>query len=97
MTKVGIARLRAQLNRYLDVVKHGEDVVITDRGKPVAKLVAVSTPKRQMARRERLAAEGVLIPGKGRIRGVLRRPPRGNPELGAGVLRALLEERASSR
>jgi hypothetical protein len=63
----------------------------------VAKLVAISTPKRQMSRRERLAAEGVLILGKGRIREVLRRPLRGDPAIGAGVLRALLEERASGR
>jgi hypothetical protein len=63
----------------------------------VAKLVAISTPKRHMSRRERLAAEGVLILGKGRIREVLRRPLRGDPAIGAGVLRALLEERASGR
>jgi prevent-host-death family protein len=95
--KVGITKLRADLSRYVDAARRGEEVVITDRGKPVAKLVAVSGSQRQMSRRQRLAAEGVLILGKGRIRGVLRRPPRGNPELGAGVLRALLEERASSR
>jgi prevent-host-death family protein len=95
--KVGITKLRADLNRYVDSARRGEDVVITDRGKPVAKLVAISTPKRHMSRRERLAAEGVLILGKGRIREVLRRPLRGDPAIGAGVLRALLEERASGR
>jgi prevent-host-death family protein len=97
MTKVGIARLKTQLSHYLHVARHGEDVVITERGKPVAKLVALRDTKRGTSRRERLARAGVLVLGKGRLRQVLRKPPKGSPAIGTGVLRALLEERAEGR
>ena len=96
MTKVGVARLKAQLSRYLDVAKHGEEVVITERGRPVAKLVALPAGERAESRRERLARAGLLILGTGRLRAALRKPPRGRP-VGAGVLRSLLEERAEGR
>jgi prevent-host-death family protein len=97
MTKVGVARLKAQLSRYLEVAKRGEDVVITDRGRPVAKLVALSAGERSESRRERLAREGVLILGAQRLRATLRKPPRGPRGIGNEVLRALLEERAEGR
>ncbi len=96
MTKVGVARLKAQLSRYLDVAKHGEDVVITDRGRPVAKLVALRGAEQAESRRERLARAGLLVLGTGRLRSALRKPPRG-PASGAAVLRALLHERAEGR
>jgi prevent-host-death family protein len=96
MTKVGVARLKAQLSRYLDVAKHGEEVVITERGRPIAKLVALHARERAESRRERLARAGLLIPGTGRLRAALRKPPRG-PAVGAAVLHALLEERAEGR
>jgi prevent-host-death family protein len=96
MTKVGVARLKAQLSRYLEVAKHGEEVVITARGRPVAKLVALRGAERAESRRERLARAGLLVLGSGRLRPALRKPPRG-PSLGADVLRALLAERADGR
>ncbi|MBI2467866.1 MAG: type II toxin-antitoxin system prevent-host-death family antitoxin, partial [Candidatus Rokubacteria bacterium] len=34
-----MAELKAHLSRYLDQVKSGQEVVITERGRPVAKLV----------------------------------------------------------
>ena len=55
MTKVGVARLKAELSRYLEVAKNGEEVVITDRGRPVAKIVALRGTERSESRRERLA------------------------------------------
>jgi prevent-host-death family protein len=96
MTKVGVARLKAQLSRYLDVAKRGEDVVITERGRPVAKLVALRGTDRADSRRERLARAGLLVLGTGRLPGSLRKQPRG-PLVGDAVLRALMEERADSR
>jgi prevent-host-death family protein len=38
MKSVGIADLKARLSEHLDQVKAGNDIVITDRGKPVARL-----------------------------------------------------------
>jgi prevent-host-death family protein len=97
MTKVGVARLKAELSRYLDVAKHGHDVIITERGRPVARLTALRGADKAGSRRERLARAGVLILGKGRVRPALRKPPRGSAKVGAGVLAALLEERAEGR
>ena len=97
MTKVGVARLKAELSRYLAVAKHGEEVVITERGRPVARLVALRGTDKTESRRERLARAGVLTLGKGRVRPALRKPPKGPTWVGAGVLAALLEERSEGR
>ena len=96
MTKVGVARLKAQLSRYLEVAKRGQEVVITERGRPVAKLVALGGRDHADSRLERLIRAGVVISGTGRLRASLRKLPRG-PRVGDGVLKALLEEREESR
>ncbi len=38
---VGIRQLRSHLSDYLDEVKAGHEVVITERGRPVARIVPV--------------------------------------------------------
>ena len=96
MTKVGVARLKAQLSRYLEIARGGEDVIVTERGRPIAKLVALRGADHTDSRLERLIRAGVVIPGTGRVRPALRKPPRG-PRVGDGVLHALLEERREGR
>ena len=39
MRSVGLAQAKAQLSALLDAVASGDEVVITRRGKPVARLV----------------------------------------------------------
>jgi prevent-host-death family protein len=39
--RVGIRELRDRLKHYVAIARSGEDVIITDRGKPVARLVAI--------------------------------------------------------
>lgn len=63
----------------------------------MAKLVALRGAEAPESRRQRLARAGVLVPGSGRLRPSLRKPPRGPASVGAGVLRALLDERAEGR
>lgn len=47
MTKsVGVHEAKTQLSRLLDDVRGGDEVVITSRGEPVARLVPFSKPKR---------------------------------------------------
>jgi prevent-host-death family protein len=58
--EVGVRELRAQLHRWLDAVGKGDEVTITERGKPIARLVGVSSPPPL----ERLIAEGVVTPAK---------------------------------
>jgi prevent-host-death family protein len=38
-TSVGVRELKSQLSRYLRRVKTGETIIITDHGKPIARLV----------------------------------------------------------
>jgi prevent-host-death family protein len=40
---VAVTELRAHLGRWIDVAREGNDVVITDRGTPVARLVALDS------------------------------------------------------
>lgn len=37
MRSAAISRLKASLSEYIDVVKAGEELLVTDRGKPVAR------------------------------------------------------------
>jgi prevent-host-death family protein len=42
MKAVAVSELKASLSRFLAAVKGGEEVIVTDRGKPVAKLIPVT-------------------------------------------------------
>jgi prevent-host-death family protein len=95
--KAGVAELKARLSRYLDRVKAGEEVLVTDHGRPVARIVPVAGRVREGSRRERLVREGALLPGRGKVRASLLRPPAGPGRLGRGVLQALIEERREGR
>jgi prevent-host-death family protein len=97
MKRTGIADLKSRLSSYLKVVRAGNEVLITDRGVPVAKLVPIDTARRRETRRQKLAAEGLLALGKGRVPRELLDPPRGRQTSGEGVLEALLAEREEGR
>jgi prevent-host-death family protein len=95
--KAGVAELKARLSQYLERVEAGQEVVVTDRGQPVAKLVPIAPAARRRSRRGRLIRQGLLVPGRGRVRASLQRAPSGNLEHGRAVLDALLEERRKGR
>ena len=46
MLTVNLAQAKAHLSELLDKVAGGEDVVITRHGRPIARVSAVSSPKR---------------------------------------------------
>jgi prevent-host-death family protein len=96
MRTATITEAKNQLSALIDRVRHGEIVVITDRGRPVARLESVVTdvaadPAGRLARLER--------------RGLLKRaasPPRALRPLprtarSSGALDLLLDERRSGR
>ncbi|MDE0644402.1 MAG: type II toxin-antitoxin system prevent-host-death family antitoxin [bacterium] len=58
MPEVGIRALRENLSRYINLVREGEEVVVTDRGKAVVRIVPIDQP----GLLERLVAEGVVTP-----------------------------------
>lgn len=39
MELVGVAELKKRLSEYLDRVKDGEEIIVADRGRPVARLI----------------------------------------------------------
>lgn len=63
MGTVGVRELKNRLTQYLRRAKAGEDVVVTDRGKPIA-LIRAIRPGEPAASREmrlaKLAAQGFL-------------------------------------
>lgn len=86
--RVGVRELRQNLSRYLAEVKEGEQFIVTERGREVARLVPSGDPA--MAGYERLAREfGATIP-TARLEDVIASlPPRSAPD---GTTDALLAE-----
>ena len=64
MMEVGIRELKNGLSRFLKQVQRGETVVVTDRGRPVARIVAAGIPPEM----GRLLAEGRATWEGGRFR-----------------------------
>ena len=97
MRSAAISRLKASLSEYIDVVKAGEEVLVTDRGKPVARIVPVPEERGPNAARMReMAAAGILRLGRGKVsKGFwsIRRPT----DPGGLALRAMQDERKDGR
>jgi len=92
MRTAAISQLKAKLSEHIAWVKRGEEVLVTERGKPVARLVPVPSEGLTDRRLRALVARGVVRPGRGQFRKLLSRLPLCPLPQGA-VLRALAEER----
>ena len=90
-----VAQIKAHLSEYLRQVKDGSEVVITERGIPVARLVPLAPDEKRATREERLIRSGALRPATGPRRKL------GAPKLkrggGRAVLETLLTERDEGR
>jgi prevent-host-death family protein len=71
MQQVGIRELKNRLTHYLESVKNGENVVVTDRGKPVAILHSLEKIEKDAGLDERLAA----LAAQGHVRLPTRKGP----------------------
>ncbi len=97
MIHVGIAELKARLSEYVARVQSGEEIVVTDRGRPVARLIS---PGPQSASEEDqrlldLQRRGLLRMGSGVLPDDFWELER--PEDARATLRAALEaERSES-
>jgi prevent-host-death family protein len=91
-TTTSVAALKARLSEYLRRVKAGDEVIVTDRGAPIARLVPLEPAERRATRRDRLVRSGLLRPGRGKLpKAIVTSVP---PDPGTeGVVRALIEER----
>jgi prevent-host-death family protein len=82
MISVGIRQLKAQLSAYVNQVRHGEEIVVTDRGREVAMVIPVSRERgavMRLSQSERAAWAG------GKPKGLTGIKTRGKP-LSATVL-----------
>jgi prevent-host-death family protein len=68
--EVGIRELRADLSRLLRQVRAGEELLVTDRGKPVARILPATGPRKL----DRLIAEGRVTPAPTPWRGPVPKP-----------------------
>jgi len=73
MSQVGVRELKNQLSRYLKRVQEGEEIIVTEHGRSVARLLPVLTPplKKDL---EPLLREGTVRWSGGKPRGSSRRP-----------------------
>lgn len=101
MTSAGVAELKAQLSRYLTAVQAGGEVLITDRGRPVARLVppsggSAASGEVELGRLQQLEREGIVRMPVAEISEDLWEMDR--PEdPGSSVRGALTDERSSGR
>lgn len=56
MSEVGVSQLRQDLKDWIARAQSGDEVIVTDRGRPVARLTGITTP----AALDRLIAEGLV-------------------------------------
>ena len=94
MKKASISILKAHLSRYVDAVKSGEEIIVTERGRPVARLSGLDPSAHPDGRTAQLVREGRM------------KAPRGTDQAPHGPgpvdtqgrsLEFLLEERAEGR
>jgi prevent-host-death family protein len=97
MKSASVSKLKATLSACLAWVKAGEEVVITERGKPIAKIVPLSqNALDQQSHLTHLERVGLAQLGTGVLPEDFWQLPRPKDTEGAG-LQALLGERDTGR
>ncbi|HEX6693850.1 MAG TPA: type II toxin-antitoxin system prevent-host-death family antitoxin [Longimicrobiales bacterium] len=92
MKSASVAELKARLSEYLAAAKSGEEVVVTDRGRPVARLVPLHGREAADARLDGLVRSGLVRPpSKEPVRYARVSDAAHDPE--GLLLRALLSDR----
>jgi prevent-host-death family protein len=92
MSTVGVKELKNSLTRYLRRTKQGEEVVVTERGNPIALIQPIKTANKAVsleAKLARVAAQGlVALPTRKPLRRVRAVKASGKP-----ISKIILEER----
>lgn len=60
ITTTSISELKARLSAFLDIVRQGNEVLVTDRGRLIARLVPVKGGQHEESRRDLLVRTGRL-------------------------------------
>jgi len=92
MKTTAVANLKANLSRYLRLVKTGEEILITERNAPVAKIVPVAELGSDLESLRDLERQGLVRLGSGRLPKDFWKLPRGKDAKSAAS-RALRQER----
>ena len=94
MKSATVSKLKATLSKYLAKVKAGEEVIVTERGKPIAKMVPISHEEGAFPPHLlELARAGLVRLGSGKLPSDFWNLPRPKDPEGR-VLQALLEDRS---
>ncbi|MFQ5779894.1 MAG: type II toxin-antitoxin system Phd/YefM family antitoxin [Nitrospiria bacterium] len=96
MKTTAISELKASLSEYLKRVKAGNEVIVTERGKPVAKIVPITVSESMSQHLREMEKEGLISVGTGKLPKDFWKFPRPKDPKGQ-VLKALLEEREEGR
>ncbi len=97
MDRIGVRELRQNASKYLDRVKQGESIEVTERGVPVAVIGPVPTVKKSRVRE--LIDEGLMTPGRGELAAWLAANPPVpvNPEYRGPSIADILDEQRGER
>lgn len=98
MKRVSITDAKNGLSALIERVRHGESMIIEDRGVPVARLESVAGPGRDSeGRAARLQRQGVLRPAHAAVPKHLLTTPPPRPTGGATASAVLIDERRDDR
>lgn len=97
MKTAAVSALKASLSEYLAGVKAGEEIIVTDRGKPIARIMPLQPGKTEMPD-ELLSLEraGLVRIGTGKIPDFFWDEPRVKDKQSIARM-ALLQEREEGR
>jgi len=97
MIKTSVSDLKASASEYLSKVKAGEEILVTDRGKPIAKIIPLQRNELPAdVRMAQLELAGLARVGKGALPKDFWSTPRPQDKESA-ALSALLSEREEGR
>jgi prevent-host-death family protein len=92
-----ISEIKNSLSSYIDQVRAGESILVTDRGVVVARLEPVSQGAESTGRLARLERAGLVRGARAAPPLDVLRTPAPRPKGDASALRALLDERRDAR
>ncbi len=96
MKTTTVSKLKASLNEYLRQVKTGEEVLVTERGRPIAKLVPALPDESLSEHLVEMEQQGLLTRGSGKLLEDFWELPRPKDPSGL-VMKAVLQEREEGR
>ena len=96
MKRAAVSTLKATLSACLAKVKAGDEVLVVERGKPIAKLVPLSKGSHENDTLRGLARAGLIRLGTGKLSTGFWKLPRPKDRKGRG-LQALLADRSEGR